>query len=208
MKYLFKIFIFLTPLICAKQIDAQVTGVQYAIVYNSETSLFDCFLYIQEGEASTTRQRVQFNAQFSVIVPTGAQVSVEQTYMPLVDNQKFKGTQPIKWAISSKLTAPEILPEIDLYGITPSLAPAGFYHKISKGDFIKLFSLRIEGENIDPSKVRLFNNDTDPKSYAQGMLSSDFSNGFTMGGFYQIYKGINNINRNAVNAVILNDKNN
>ena len=207
MKYLLKIFIFLTLLICVKQIDAQITSAQYSLVYNSDTNLFDCFLYILKGNASTVRQRVQFNAQYSVVVPSGAKVNVEDTNMPLIDNQKFEGTQPIAWAISSKLTSPIISPHVDIYGITPSLAPTGFYNKLSKGDLIKLFSLKIEGENIDPKKVRLFNNDIDPKSYEKGMRNSDFSNGFTIGGYHQIYKGIKNINQEEANLLVLDDRN-
>jgi hypothetical protein len=207
MKYLLKIFILLTLLICVKQLDAQVTGVQYAIIYNSNTNLFDCFLFILDGEASTVQQRVQFNTQYSVIVPNGAKVNVERTIMPLVDNQKFEGTQPIAWAISSKLTSPSISPDIDIYGITPNLAPTGFYDKLSKGDLIKLFSLKFKAENIDLNKARIFNNDNDPKSYELGMGNGDFSNGFTIGGYHQIYKGIKNMNQDKANLLVREDRN-
>ena len=206
MKYLLKIFIFLTLLSCADHLNAQVKGVQYAVVYNSNTSLFDCFLYILEGHASTALQRVQFNAQYSV-VPSGAKVNIEQKYMPLIDNQNFESAQPIDWAISSKLIAPSIFPEIDLYGITPSLAPAGFYNKLSEGDLIKLFSLKITGVNIDLKKVRVFNNEKDPKSYELGMKNGDFSNGFTIGGYQQVYKGIKNMNQKEVNQLFFEDNN-
>ena len=207
MKYLLKIFIFSTLLICVNQIFAQVTGVQYAIDYNSDAKLFDCYLYILEGDASTVQERVQFNAQYSVIVPKGTKVNVDHSNMPLVYNQNFEGTQPMEWAISSQIKSPIIIPEVDIYGITPSLAPAGFYNILSKEDLIRLFSLRIEGENVNLNNVRLFNNDHDPKSNELGMQNGDFSNGFTIGGFSQVYRGIKNINQGETNLFTLEDKN-
>lgn len=193
MKYLVKIFIFSSLLIGALHVQAQVTGIQYAILFNSETQLLDCYIYIDEGQANSTRDRVQFNAQYSLVIPTGATVNIESSYMPLTDNQQFLGTKPIEWNIASRLTAPEVIPDFDLYGITPTLAPAGFYHKMKKGDLVKVFSVKVEGEDIDMDQVRLFDNDLDPKSHAKGMNNGDFSNGFTMGGYHQLYKGIKTI---------------
>jgi len=174
---------------------AQVTSIQYALLLNPNTNLFDCFLYVEEGEANTTRQRVQFNAQVSLLIPTGAEVNIASCYMPLVDNQSFKGVAPLQWVITSLLKSPEINPEFDFYGITPTLAPAGFYNKLKSGDLIKLFSLSVEGEEVDLNQVRLFDNDLDPKSGDSGMRHGDFSNGFTMGGFSQLYNGIKTINQ-------------
>lgn len=195
MDYLLKIFIFFSFLICAKQIVAQVTGVQYAIVHDSDRDLFDCFLYINEGSASSTIERVQFNAQYSLVVPTGVVVNIMSSHMPLIDNQNFKGTQSIDWTISSKISSPDILPEMDFYGITPNLTPTGFYNKLSEGDLVKLFTVKVEAEDLDLKQVRIFDNDSDPKSRALGMQNGDFSNGFTMGGYHQIYNGIKIINQ-------------
>lgn len=203
MQYLVKIFIFSSLIICASQLHAQVSGVQYSIHFNTKTNLFDCFLYISEGQANSTRERVQFNAQYSFVIPTGANVSIESSYMPLVDNQTFSGKESLKWNITSTVKSPELFPEFDFLGVTPTLAPAGFYNKIKKGDFIKLFSLRIEGEGIDLSHVRIFNNDSDPKSHDKGMKNGDFSNGFTMGGYHQLYKGIRQINQVEANYTSL-----
>ena len=199
MKYLLKIFIFSTLIICATQIRAQVTGVQYAIQYNPNTNLFDCFIYIKEGRANSIRERVQFNAQYSLVIPTGANVEIADTDMPLIDNQKFNGIQPMSWTISSKLISPKISPGFDLYGVTPNLAPAGFYNKLKEGDLIRLFSVSIEGENVNYDQVRLYDNDTDPKSHELGMQNGDFSNGFTMGSYNQIYKGIKIIDQEEGN---------
>ena len=203
MDYLLKIFIFSTLLVWAASTTAQVTGVQYAILYNTETELLDCFIYIDKGETNTVRDRVQFNAQYSLIIPTGATVSIESSDMPIINNQQFSGTKPVEWTISSSLIAPESLPEFDLYGITPALAPAGFYNNLKKGDLVKIFSVKIKGETIDIDQVRLYDNIQDPQSHDKGMQNGDFSNGFTMGGYIQLYNGIKIINQEEANYTSL-----
>jgi len=203
MQYLVKIFIFSSLLLCAVHLHAQVTSVQYAILFNSTTNLFDCYIYINEGEASEVLERVQFNAQYSLIIPTGAEVSIASSHNPLINNQSFQGTQPLKWDITSSLKSPKAYPEYDFYGITPTLAPAGFYNDLVQGDLVRIFSLRIEGNNIDYDQVRLYDNETDPKSSDMGMMNGDFSNGFTMGGYHQLYNGVKNINQAEVNYISL-----
>ena len=122
-------------------------------------------------------------------------MDIVTTYMPLIANQNFSGTQPIKWTITSKLTFPSNFSKFDLYGIAPNLAPVGFYNNLKRGDLIKVFSLNVSGDNIDFGKVRLFDNDTDPKSNEFGMRNGDFSNGFTIGSYHQIYTGIKILNQ-------------
>lgn len=203
MKYLVRIFIFSTLLLSAMHLCAQVSSIQYAILLNSESSLIDCYMYVHEGQANTSRERVQFNAQYSLMIPTGAEVDIASSYMPLVANQNLAGGQPLKWIISSKLNSPEINPGFDFYGITPTLAPAGFYNNLKQGDLVKLFSLKITGEEIDLNMVKIYDNDSDPKSFDQGMKNGDFSNGFTMGGYQQLYNGIININQEEANYTSL-----
>jgi len=207
MQYLVKIFIFSTLFLMAMHSHSQVTGIQYSILFNAETQLFDCYIYIDEGQTSNTRDRVQFNSQYSLMIPTGYNLKIESNHMPLLNNRNFEGDVPIEWTVSSKLTSPEVSPDFDFYGITPTLAPVGFYNKLQKGDFVKLFSLRIEGENFDPILVRIFDNQLDPKSFEFGMLNGDFSNGFTIGGYEQLYKGIKLMNQVEANYIPLDEKN-
>lgn len=111
----------------------------------------------------------------------------------------------MEWAISSKVTSPSVSPEYDFYGITPKLAPAGFYNTLKEGDLIKLFSVRIEGDEFDHSMVRIFNNENDPRSFEEGMLNGDFSNGFTLGGYTQLFKGIRTMSFEGGNLSSLDD---
>ncbi|MDF1698558.1 MAG: hypothetical protein P1U56_22085 [Saprospiraceae bacterium] len=202
MKYLLKIFIFFSLLNTTASVQSQVRSVQYVISPNENSELIDCFIYILEGEAMTTRERIQFNAQFSLIVPTNTQLSIVSTHMPLLNNQNFESGTPIDWVISSKVVAPETAPEKDFYGITPNLSPAGFYDQLKEGELVKLFTIQLIGEHVDYDRVRLYENEHDPKSYELGMQNGDFSNGFTMGGYHQLYKGNKTITEEVVDTAI------
>ena len=199
MKYLFEIFIFSILLSSTSVLGAQVSGVQYGISYNTETFNLDCYLYISEGSAFSVRDRVQFNSQFSLLIPSDIKVDLASSYMPLVDNQNFLGSVPLQWGITSKIVSPESMPDFSFYAVTPTLAPAGFYNNLEEGDVLKLFSLNVEGNPQDINKIRIYDNNHDPKSHDAGMLNGDFTNGFTIGGFQQVYKGIKLINKDEIN---------
>jgi len=203
MQYFLKIFIFSTLITSAAQLHAQVKSVQYSILFDSNTNLFDCYLYISEGQANSAKQRIQFNAQYSLIIPTGAAVSIESSYMPLINNQTSTGKESLQWEITSSVNSPKGFSEFDFVGITPTLSPLGYYNNLQAGDIIKLFSLKIEGEDIDLDLVRIFDNEADVKGLSNRMRNGDFSNGFTMGGYHQLYKGIKKLNQEEANYTSL-----
>jgi hypothetical protein len=166
---------------------AQIQAVNYELKYNSTTGLHDCYIIIKKGSAVTMRERVQFNSQISVLVPTGSELEVAQTYMPLEDNQQYGGVNPIKWKVEKPLITPAASPRLDFYSITPNLFPSAFYNDLKEGDRVKLFSLKIGTENI--SGVRLFNKAVDPDATALGMKGRDFNNSFSIGGPEEDYVG-------------------
>ncbi|MBK9256230.1 MAG: T9SS type A sorting domain-containing protein [Saprospiraceae bacterium] len=170
-------------------LNAQVEGVNYQIKFNKSTCLFDCCIIIMEGSATLPIHRAQFNAQYSVVVPTGSTVFIAQNHMPVQNNQNYNGTVPMNWYLSSSIVAPAAAPESDFYSITPTLTPTSFYNNVSAGDTIRLFSLSISPVKECTEGVRLFENGVDPDSQAPGMFGGDFSNGFTMGGYDQKYFG-------------------
>ena len=163
---------------------AQVSGVNYDIKYNNVTCLYDCCVIINSGFAETSNQRIQGNAQFSIVVPTGTIVGNPVGNMPLQNNANYNGTIPIIWEISSIITSPEVDSIHDFMGITPILSTSSFYNNIYSNDTIKLFSL-----DIWPicNEVRMFDIGIDPDSDATGMAGGDFSNGFTMS-LIQLYE--------------------
>lgn len=167
----------------------QVQSVDYSLRYNSETCLFDCYLIINEGETKTTVSRAQFNSQVTIVVPVTSNVFIEESYMPLKDNQVFKSTESVSWEITNELEQPADLKNSRLVSISPVLAPTAFYNNIKQGDEIKLFSLKVNPIVNCAEGVRLFDNQKDPNSGSKGMMGADFSNGFTIGEIGQKYIG-------------------
>ncbi len=180
--------------------NAQVTALKYMIKYNKETNQIDCYIIITEGRASTMKQRVQFNSQVSFVLPTGIELEIIKTYMPLNDNQNYTGNAPCKWKIMSKIMSPEVSPDYDYYSVVPDLTISSFYNNINVGDHIKLFSIGATDTNVACLKaIRLFENNVDPGSSSNGMGGSDFTNSFTLGSLQSIYTG--NINSEKPNKI-------
>lgn len=174
-------------LLSIQPVFSQVGSVNYHIKFNPNTCLFDCCIIINEGSAITAIQRAQFNSQYSIVVPTGSNVSIAANRNPIQNNQTYKGTQPLVWFIGSVIQNPASLPGKDIYSITPTLTPTSFYNNLYAGDTIVLFSLDIGPVVQCGGGIRLFENGVDPDSNAPGMGGGDFSNGFTLGGVDQKY---------------------
>jgi len=165
---------------------AQVQGVDYLMEFNCETNKYDVSIVILSGSATTIPQRVQFNSQISILVPTRSPFVITDNYMPLQNNQNFTGTIPLEWAFGGEVYAPAAQPQNDFYSIVPTLAPASFYNNLQPGDIVTLFSFTSDGYSPE---VRFFENGVDPGPSAPGMIGADFSNGFTIGGLNQLYNG-------------------
>lgn len=166
--------------------SSQLDSVKYMLRYNANTDEFDMFVIVVGGSAMTLGQRTQANAIISIIVPTGSSVEVTESYMPLRNNQNYQGSEPNDWSILSFVVNPVGAPGFDFHGIVPSLSPASQYNNLSAGDTIRLFSLKIGMVGGCFEDVRLLDND---EFYPVNLGGGDFSNGFTVGGFKQLYRG-------------------
>lgn len=169
--------------------SAQITSVKYSLKYNVESDVFDGYLIVGGGSATSVPQRTQFNAVYSIVVPTGTKFHISERYMPLQSNQNYAGTVPCEWKIVTSILSPEAKPNSDFYAIVPTLSPTAHYNNLNQGDTIKLFSIKMDTIVGCASDIRLFKNDSDPDSSAPGMQGSDYSNGFTVGGINQLYVG-------------------
>lgn len=188
-KTTFHFSIFIAFLLSPGIISGQVTGVKYFIKHNTKTNLFDCHLIITEGSATSTIHRTQFNAQYSIVAPSGSIMQIAERYFPLQDHQTYTGTKPCEWKIASVIRTPEVTPDKDYFGIVPTLGPSAQYDNIKAGDTIKIFSISVEPKPKNISEVRIFDNASDPTSSATGMRGANFGNGFTIGGITQCYTG-------------------
>lgn len=194
-----KLIILLKALIftTSQTLFGQVTDVKYFLKYNHNVDLFDCYLVIEAGSASTVVQRTQFNAQMTVVVPAGTRLNVGQNYWPRVQNQNYNSTQTINWNRLLLVKASAECPANDYYSIVPSLSPTSHYNNLAAGDTIKLFSLSIETLKGCAADIRLFENDTDINADHPCAGTIDLRNGFTVGGFAQLYSG-NVIQNNVI----------
>ncbi len=167
----------------------QVQSVDYLMKFNCETNQYDVSLIILEGSATTIPQRAQFNAQISIVVPTGEGIVITNKYMPLQSNQDYNGSAPLDWALGTPIYTPAAQPENDFYSVVPKLSPASFYNDLEEGDQVMLFSFTAGTTGQYNDKIRFFRNGIDPDDNAPGMGGGDFSNGFSLGGSLQIYNG-------------------
>lgn len=175
-------------------ITAQVTSVSYMLDFdyqNGDTLYYDCNIQINSGSATTALDRTSFNAQYTVVTPAESNVEVVESYMPLLNNINYMGTDPTNWMISNILSSPFITPESNYFSITPNIDPITSYNDLAPGDLITLFRIKIIGEDLCSYESRIFNNNQDP-SPADFPDGQDFRNGFTVGNINQVYGG--NIN--------------
>jgi hypothetical protein len=172
-----------------QSLSGQVTDVKYFLKYNHSADLFDCYLVVEAGAATTVMQRTQFNAQMTVVVPAGTRLHVGQNHWPRVQNQNYNSTQPINWNGLLLVKASSECLANDYYSIVPSLSPTSQYNNLAAGDTIKLFSLAIDTLKGCASDIRLFENGSDISSDHPCAGSIDLRNGFTMGGITQLYNG-------------------
>ncbi len=185
-----RIFLIAATLCCfflTQRSDAQISSVNYQLKYDTVLCRYDAYIIINSGSATTIAQRTQFNAQYTLVVPTGTTLTVAASHMPLQNNQTYGGTVPLTWQTSSIVDAPAAQPESKFISIVPVLSPAAQYNNISSGDTIKLFSFTVSSIVNCGSGIRIFENGSDPTSSDAGMGGSDFSNGFTIGGTSQLY---------------------
>lgn len=170
--------------------SAQVTAISYKIDFNEDTELYDCKMVVTGGNTTAlTISRIQANAQYSVVVPTGSVVEMAALHMPLLGNRAYQGTEPMEWDISNVLKSPAAQNQSDYYSIIPRLAPAAHYNDLKEGDEVTLFSLSINSSLACARNIRPHNTAMDPSPAEPGMLGLDFRNGITIGSPIQLYSG-------------------
>ncbi len=169
--------------------SAQIKGVSYQLKFNEKTNLFDCYLVIKKGQAISPVERIQFNAQITLMVPSGSDFKIIQNHMPMQHNRSYDGYTPMPWNLSNKTVSPQDDAAHDYLSIVPQLSPAAYYDNVQEGDEIKLFSASILPVTNCGADVKLYENKVDLNSSARGMNGGDYSNGFTVGGVEQKYTG-------------------
>ena len=168
-------------------LNGQVTTVKYAIEYNHNTNLYDCFVLVGSGATRPDMHtdRILFNSQFTVVSHVGTNVSIEDLNMPLLDNIDGNGTEPQSWVIANTFSSPIERPDLKYHSIIPKLAPVAHFNNLFAGSKVRLFSLSANPVDTCEYKLRLFDKQVDKYTF-DGI---DFNNGFTVGGPTQLYLG-------------------
>lgn len=170
-------------MLCIKSsLIGQVTSVQYDLIFNSTESAYDLYLVVVDGQTKSPKHKIQFNSQVSLVVPSGSDVQILDSYMPLLDN-----SLAVHWNIYNKEASPSIDPLHDYISISPAINHTAYYEELAAGDKVKLFSVGIKRNKNRTNEIRLYKNGVD-----KIIEGSDFSNGFSLGGSDQIYSGIVN----------------
>lgn len=187
-------------------IDAQVTGVKYKLLYNIEKDEHDFYIHIVSGTSKSALHRAQFNSVVSFVVPTGTALTVVKRYMPLKNNQTYNGTEPYPWELTNSVYSPPSQPESDFHYLATTTLGT-YYNDLYPGDSVRLFSIKaINSINECGKGIRLYENGVDPDAGMPGMNNADFSQGFTIGGGIQDYLGNLpnlNINQSTITAASL-----
>ena len=185
--------LFMTTLF-VQSVSAQVQTIDYQIKYNTVTCLWDFFIIIVDGNATTVPQRAQFNAQYSFVVPSGTSVGTPIGRNPIQNNQNYTGTLPTEWSYGTPAINPAASPGLDFYPTAPKLAPASFFNNLTEGDTVNIFSVDIGIMPNCADQIRPFINGSDPGPGEPGMGGGNFSNGYTLGSPTQLY----NVNQPTV----------
>ena len=99
------------------KVESQVMEVDYLLQYNPETCLYEACIVIVSGSATTYPQRIQFNAQYTIVVPAGTTLTIDTLLNAKENNQFYTGTIPCLWEFSSFEYAPHAQPQSDFYAI-------------------------------------------------------------------------------------------
>ncbi|MDF1698556.1 MAG: hypothetical protein P1U56_22075, partial [Saprospiraceae bacterium] len=169
------------------KIESQVTDVDFLIQYNTETCLYEACIVIGGGSATTYPQRIQFNAQYTIVVPTGTVLTIDTLFWPKEDNQFYMGVNPCIWEFGPKEISPPTQPQHDFHTVFPNLSPPSAYDNLMTGDTVRLFGLSTNAPLDCETEIRPFINGVDPPSIDMPS-GGDFSNGFTFGGGAQVYR--------------------
>ena len=153
------------------KLQAEVTDVDYRIVFNETTEEYDCYLHIVAGSAVSVIERAQFTSAFILVTPR------ELT----IDNITSVSPGNNIWNLSQTISEPANNPDFNYYQILSTFNNAtGFHNILNPGDSILLFSAEASHNMHGPDGIRtLIPSDNQP-----------ITNNFTLGNFPTITPGI------------------
>lgn len=156
MKKIIKAFLAVAMLIYIEDSYGQ-KGLELTLKYNSQSGKYEVYAKPNFSQ----RNFLLGPSQITMVFPSA--VADEKLRIQNSDG----GT----WEDNSVVFSPAVTPTSDYHGITTMGAKTDFIEGVET----MLFSFLLSA-NINPTEVKLFENEKDPKSSAPGMKGGDFSN--------------------------------
>lgn len=100
-----------------------------------------------------------------------SQVSLVLPSNVLIDKLKISNVDGGTWEDNSIVQAPEVTPDFSYHGVITG----GSKTDLTEGHESVLFYFSLP-KKIDSQKIRVFDNESDPKSISKGMMGGDFRN--------------------------------
>jgi len=157
-------------IIAGFSVSAQVSQVQYDLIYNTSSGLYEAHAYVT-GASLTFPSTIPYPSKFSVVVPA----SISDAPFTVVQSVNPPG---MSWSQSNSIYAPAAAPNSDFHAF--SIAGGGgnnAYPVFSIGTDILLFTFSVPYIGYLEG-IRCFVNETDPNSSQSGMNGVDFSQSF------------------------------
>lgn len=156
MKKIIVAFLAVTLLICMEDSYGQ-KGLELTLKYNSQSVKYEVYAKPNFSQ----RNFLLGPSQITMVLPSA------------VVNEKLRvqNSDGGTWEDNSIVFSPTINPTSDYHGITTLGAKTDFIEGVET----MLFSFLLS-ESVNPSEVRLFENEKDPKSSDLGMKGGDFAN--------------------------------
>lgn len=152
-------------------LSAQVTEVNYRIVFNEVNEEYDCYVHIVAGSATSIIERAQFTSAFVLVTPKELTIDNINSISPSVNT----------WAMSQTILEPANNPNFNYYQVLATFTnPDGFHNNLSPGDSVHLFSATASHNMHGPDGIRtLITSDNQP-----------ITNNFQLGNFPSMTPGI------------------
>jgi len=168
-----KSLLYAVLILTASHLKAQVTAVDYVLVYDPSSCLYNACVVMAEGTLTGQSLESQMaNVQLSVVVPDGVEITIDSVMSPI-------GTAgPVEWTVSAVISPPQSTTTNRYYSFVPVLSTASF-PGFEIGDTIPMFGMRLTPNNNCGEDIRLWDDELDP-SPAQLPLGQDFGNGFSL----------------------------
>jgi len=157
-------------LIMVLSTSAQVSQVQYEVIYNPASCLYEAHAHVI-GASITFPLTIPFPSMFTVVVPAA------------ISNLPFNVVQSVNppglaWTQSNSIYAPAAAINNDFHGFTISGGGGGnAYPDFTVGTDILLFKFSVPHVGCEEG-IRCYINGTDPNSAQPGMAGIDFTQSF------------------------------